>query len=192
MTKSWTVFEEQRFEAALDAVWMRRDLCDMEKQAHAGRLAGIARSGELHRDHPRNGFEASMGARDWMLDAGALVIRGRELTASQRDTDHDAPFRDVMGEGDDGVAVRIAAIDQVALREWWERFGRYTHPGTFGDSGCDRTYSVACALFRARAADCRDARIVAIARRVLAVWTDNARRRWTSGDCSHCGRVAPD
>ena len=65
---------------------------------------------------------------------------------SQWDADHSAPFRDVPYEGYEAAAARVIAIGYDRLTDWEARFRRYTHPGSFGDSGCEFAYAVAYRL----------------------------------------------
>lgn len=61
----------------------------------------------------------------------------------QREKDHAAPFRDERGEdAAEGIA-RVVAIGRAGLLDWYSRFGKYTSPGTYGQTGCDFAACVA-------------------------------------------------
>ena len=66
--------------------------------------------------------------------------------SAQWEGDHAAPYRDVPHEGYEAAAARVIAIGYDRLMDWAGRFRRYTHPGSFGDSGCEFAYSVAYRL----------------------------------------------
>ena len=68
-------------------------------------------------------------------------------TPDQWETDHAAPFKDVPFETDREAAQRIAGIGRRKLRAWYKRFRHYSHPGSYGDCGCARAFSVAFDLF---------------------------------------------
>lgn len=68
-------------------------------------------------------------------------------TEDRRAADHLAPFADVSGEGEDGAAERIARIDETMLHRWFNRFRHYTHPGSYGQCGCERAFEVAFQTF---------------------------------------------
>ena len=67
--------------------------------------------------------------------------------ADHWDDDHAAPFADLPFETDRQAARRIAGIGRRKLRTWYGRFRHYTHPGSYGDCGCGRAFSVAFDLF---------------------------------------------
>ena len=80
---------------------------------------------------------------------------------TQRETDHAAkPFRDVPFETERDAAERIAGIGRDRLMTWYRRAGRYTHPGSFGHSGVERTFGVAYALHHGTARDALTQRVV--------------------------------
>ena len=102
------------------------------------------------------------------LERVAADGRGGLTVTDQRETDHAAPFKDVPLETDREAAQRIAGIGRRQLREWYKRFRHYTHPGTYGDCGCGRAFSVAYDIFSDQNGTQRPR-----VRRVLAIW-----RRW--------------
>lgn len=65
---------------------------------------------------------------------------------TQRETDHAAPFATVLYETSGERILRVASIGKARLTDWYSRFGGYTHPATYGDSGCDFAASVAYRL----------------------------------------------
>lgn len=66
----------------------------------------------------------------------------------QKAADHSAPFRNVPGESFGEAVSRVAEIGRDRLLDWWARFRHYTHPHTFGHSGCEFAEAVAYHLNR--------------------------------------------
>ena len=73
---------------------------------------------------------------------------------TRRNADHNAPFRDIPYQSDADKIARVVAIGPERLVDWWERFRDYTHPGTYGDSGCEFASSVAYLLAGGAVAAC--------------------------------------
>ncbi|MCY4599899.1 MAG: hypothetical protein OXF27_08260 [Acidobacteria bacterium] len=161
-----------------------------------------------------------------VYDGWLVTVAGRGFIerepAGTFTSDHDAPFADVMFEGEEGAALRIAGMGPARLYDWFQRFRHYRHPNTYGHCGCERAFSVAYDAFTGRSPD-------ALSRAVLdrwagkETWSQRVEREavekldampplracaanasypycegcgaltaWPSGDCFTCGRGAPD
>lgn len=69
--------------------------------------------------------------------------QARITYSEQRELDHAAPFKDERGEDAAAGIARVVGIGRARLLDWYSRFGGYTHPATYGQSGCEFASTVA-------------------------------------------------